>query len=562
MANKSPEELVKEIKSRFSQLKSDREKFIDRWQEAEQYVAPTVYNWNDLDAIPDVPTRYESSPCQKLKTLVAGLVGYSISPNIVWFKFSMQDNDLLRLYGVKDWLEESESYVQGEYNRSNLYSEAPRWVESAAIYGHSVMLIDEDLDRGKLRFSTMRNNEIYLDVDDYGEVDTVFREYRMTIRNAVKFFGIDALDETIQEKYQRVETWNEKINILYAVYPREERDDSIKNAQNKPYAAVYVDLDHNKLIRESGYDEMPFAVFQWDRISGLAYSNSPAISAMPDIKALNIIRSSSLKIAQTSAEPPLVVPSSIRTVNLVPRGRTYVDDPARDVIQPIKTGENYPITLQVLENYEQKMKDWFFVDFFLMLQSKQGQMTATEVMELQGEKSATLANLVVALNEGLSKIIKRSFNLLVKAGRIPPVPSSLIEEGKDASMKIEFVGPLAQAQQKYHAMGGINQALNLVNPIISIFPNAGDYIDGDALMKKAMEGQGMPQAVIREELDVEKLRKERAIAQQNAQAMQQQMQMQQELVQNADKLGKTPEQGSLINSLNSQIIGGMNSGSV
>lgn len=557
---KNPDDLVKEIKSRFQQLKTDRDKFVDRWQEAEQYVAPTVYNWTDLDTIPEVPTRYESSPCQKLKTLVAGLVGYSISPNLVWFKFSLQDQKLLNQYGVKVWLEKCEKYVQAEYNRSNLYSEAARFVEYAAIDGHAVMLIDEDMDRGKLRFSTLRNNEVYLDVDDYGEVDTVFREYLMTVRNAVKFFGLENLDANIQEKYKNVKSWNDKIHILYAVYPREEYDPDIKNAQNMPYAAVYVDLDHTKIINESGYNEMPFAVFEWDRIAGLAYSNSPAISAMPDIKALNIIRSSSLKIAQTSAEPPLVVPSYIKTVNLIPRGRTYVDDPARDVIQPIKTGENYPITLQILENYEQKIRDWFFVDFFLMLQSKQGQMTATEVMELQGEKSATLANLVVALNEALTKIIKRSFNILAKNGKLPPAPETLA--GTEASMKIDFVGPLAQAQQKYHAMGGITQALQLINPIMQLFPNAADYIEGDKLMLQAMEGQGMPQAVIREEEDVTKLRKARAEAEAQAQAQAQQQAMVQNVMQNANKLGVNPEKGSVMDSLNNQLRGGLNAGSV
>lgn len=553
---KTPEEMVTEIKSRFSQLKTDRDKFVDRWQEAEQYVAPTVYNWSDLDSIPEVPTRYESSPCQKLKTLVAGLVGYSISPNLVWFKFSLQDQQLLNMYGVKDWLEECEKYVQAEYNRSNLYSEAAKLVENAAIDGHSVILIEDDIDRGKLRFSTMRNTEIYLDVDDYGEVDTVFREYLMTVRNAVKFFGLNNLDEQIQEKYKNVQCWNEKIRILYAVYPREEYDTNIKNAQNMPYAAVYIDLDHNKLIEEKGFNEMPFAVFQWDRISGLPYSNSPAISAMPDIKALNIIRSSSLKIAQTSAEPPLVVPSYIKTVNLIPRGRTYVDDPQRDIIQPIKTGENYPITLQVLQDYEQKVKDWFFVDFFLMLQAKQGQMTATEVMELQGEKSATLANLVVALNETLNKIIKRSFNILAKNGKIPQPPETLRDT--DAAMKIDFVGPLAQAQQKFHAMGGITQALNLISPIMQLFPNSADYIEGDKLMLQAMEGQGMPQAVIREEEDVKKIREARAQAEAQAKAQAEQQAMTQQIMQNANKLGENPQKGSVMDALNSQLRGGLN----
>lgn len=552
--------LVDDLRARYEELKFERDKFIDRWQEAEQYVAPVVYNWSDLDSIPSVPTRYASSPCLNLKTLVAGLVGYSISPNIVWFKFSLQDQKALELYGVKDWLEECEKYVQAEYTRSNLYSEAAKFVEYAAVDGHAVMLIDEDIERNKLRFTTMRNNEIYLDVDDYGEIDTVYREYFMTVRNAVKFFGLENLDEAIQDKYKDMKLWNEKIKILYAVYPRQEYNEDSPDAKDMPYAAVYMDMDHNKIIRESGYREMPFSVFEWDRISGLAYSNSPAITAMSDIKALNIIKSTSLKIAQMSAEPPMVLPSSIRNVNLVPRGRTYVDNPATDTITPIKTGDNYPITLDVKRDYEQEVRNWFFVDFFLMLQQKEAQMTATEVIELQGEKAATLANLVVALNEALSKIIKRSFNLLLNAGRLPEIPQSLT--GTENAIKIEFIGPLAQAQQKYHAAGGINKALSLIGPIMQLDPTSADNIDFDKLMIRSMEGQGMPEEVIREEEDVIKRREERAKAQAQMLQQQQQQEMMQNIMSNAGQLGEKPQQGSIMDELNNQLRGGFNYGSV
>ena len=552
--------LVDDIKSRYEQLKLERNKFIDRWQEAEQYVAPVVYDWGNLDAVPSVPTRYASSPCLNLKTLVAGLTGYSISPNITWFKLSLQDQSTMDAYGVKDWLEECDKYLQAEYTRSNLYSEASKFVEYAAIDGHAAMLIDEDIERGKLRFTTMRNNEIYLDVDDYGEIDTVYREYYMTVRNAVKFFGLENLHESIQDKYKDVKLWNEKVKILYAVYPREDYDEESPDAKNMPYAAVYMDMDHSVIIQESGYNEMPFSVFEWDRISGLAYSNSPAITAMSDIKALNIIKSTSLKIAQMSAEPPMVLPSSIRNVNLVPRGRTYVDNPATDTITPIKTGDNYPITLDVKRDYEQEVRNWFFVDFFLMLQQKEAQMTATEVMELQGEKAATLANLVVALNEALTKIIKRSFNLLYQAGRLPELPEVLMEEG--ASIKIEFIGPLAQAQQKYHAAGGITQALSLIGPIIQLDPTSADFIDFSKLMTRAMEGQGMPEEVIREDDDVQKIREARAKQQQAMMQQQQQQEMMQNLMSNAGQLGTKPQQGSIMDELNNQLRGGFNAGSL
>lgn len=79
-----------------------------------------------------------------------------------------------------------------------------------------------------------------------------------------------------------------------------------------------------------------------------------------------------------------------------------------------------------------------------------------------------------------------------------------------------------------------------------------DYIDADLLMKKTLESTGMPQSVIREDRDVEELRKERAQAQ--AQAMQQQMQMQQaqSIMQNANKLNEPVQQGSVLDQMNQQ----------
>lgn len=552
---KMSEELkIKDIKSRFSQLESNRDRFISRWTEAQKFVAPTVYDWHNLDAIPEIPQRYTSAPCDYLATLVSGLVGYSISPNIVWFKLSLENHKMLTRYGVKDWLEDCEETLLAEFNRSNLYQQAARWIQDGATIGHGVMLCGEDIANDKLRFTTMKSNEIYLDQNENGEIDTVFRKYLMTVRNAVEFFGEEKLDEDIVRDFQDVSKWNNTIEVLFCVFPRRDYNPNAKDSKNKPIAAFYVDLKHNKIIDEGGYDEMPFSVFEWDQIPGLAYSDSPAIAALPDIKMLNIAKKTSTQIAQTSAEPPMRVSNSIRNISLVPRGFNYISTPD-EIIEPIRTGENYPITLEVVKDLQQDIKDWFNVDFFLMLQQQSGNKTATEVMELQGEKAAVLSNLIVNLNTALSKIISRSFNILMRNGRLPLPPETL--NAQSNSMKIDFVGPLAQAQKKYHSMGGIAQALQMAQPIMQMFPNAGDYIDADQLMKHAMEGQGMPQRVIREDDDVQKLREERAQAQAEAQAKAEQQAMLQSVMQNANKLNEVPQKGSPMDDLNSQINGSL-----
>lgn len=550
----TPEELLKDLTARFEELKNERIKFQPRWTEAQEFVDSAILDWNTLGTVPKAPNRYSSLPCNYLNVLVNGLVGYSISPNIVWFKLSLQDQTALNLYGVKDWLETCEEIMLAKFNASNLYTQAAKFISDAAVIGHGVMLIDEDIKQQRLRYTKLPANEIYLDINEYGEVDTVYRRYNMTVRNCISFFGEDKVDTKVREDYKDPKKWNNPVEIIQAVFPRQDYNPEYKDATNKPVAVFWIDNTNHKIIDESGYDDIPYAVFYWDRYPGFAYGSSPAQNAICDIKGLNIAKKTSWTIAQTSAEPPMKISEDIREVNITPRGHTYITS-ADQIIEPIRTGENYPITLEVLEGMKQDIKDWFNVDFFLMLQQKTAQMTATEVMELQGEKAATLSNLIVNLNEALLKIIQRSFEILYNAGEFPEVPVALQEAGFGGGMKVDFVGPLAQAQKKYHTMGGTAQALNIAGPIMQMFPNAADFIDGDVLMKAALEGQGMPQRVIREEDDVKKLRQERAIAQQEQQALMQQQQMAQTLMQNANKMNEPIQRGSVMDELNNQMAG-------
>jgi hypothetical protein len=187
----------------------------------------------------------------------------------------------------------------------------------------------------------------------------------------------------------------------------------------------------------------------------------------------------------------------------------------------------------------------------LQSKSKDRQMTATEVMELQGEKAAVLSDLVVSLNDPLNKIIQRSFNILLKQRKIPPLPEVLM--GSGAQMKVDFVGPLAQAQKKYHESGGIAQGLALAGGVIKIAPQAGDVVDFDRLMKVGLEGAGMPQSVIREDDDVAKIRQARAEAEARVQQQALAMEQSKNIMGNFDKLNQPVSPGSALDEINRQM---------
>lgn len=557
--DKDRKEFIDDLKTRFEHLKEERRKREGDWKEAQRFVAPSVFNWdNPREKTPQRPKRFTSRPTNYLKKMRSGISGYSVSPNIAWLKLGLENVKDLNAHGVRDWLEYVEKALYAEFNRSNLYSQQSKFIEFAATYGHAVMLIDENLADKKLRFTNMNTQEVYLDTDEYNEVDTVFRRYTMTLKNAASFFGEENLADERKLDLEDKKKWNNEIVILHAVYKRTEFRGNSESSLNMPYASVYVDEERDFLIDESGYTEFPYAVFIWDPVNGTAYGESPAIQALDDIKFLNIIDEARIEITQMSAKPAYNVPESMKgTEKVVPGGYNYYDkNRPNEILMPINTGQNYPITLDTQKEIENRVRDWFHVDFFLALMGERpSNVTATYVMELQGEKAAVLSDLVVNLNSALSKIIRRSFNLLFRQGKLPAPPDSL--EGSNADIKVDFMGPLAQAQKKFHESAGIQGGINLISAIGNISSAALDVVDFDQTLKSGLEGLGFPQIAVREDADIEKLREERARMQAQQQQQAEAMEQQKQIVGNMDKLNQPVQPGSALDMMGKQMAGGL-----
>ena len=182
-------------------------------------------------------------------------------------------------------------------------------------------------------------------------------------------------------------------------------------------------------------------------------------------------------------------------------------------------------------------------------------MTATEVMELQGEKASALSDMVVSLNGPLQKIVQRSFNLLLRQGKIPPPPDSLRESG--ARMKVDLIGPLAQAQKKYHEANGIAQGLSLAGGVAQIAgPAALDAVDFDRLIKTGLEMAGVSQNVIREDEDIAAIRQARAQAEAQARRQALALEQQKNILGNFNKLNEPLKQGTALEELDRMMAGG------
>jgi len=234
---------------------------------------------------------------------------------------------------------------------------------------------------------------------------------------------------------------------------------------------------------------------------------------MVDIVGLNQYGRTLTVAAQMAVEPPYNIPSSMEgSVRIIPNGFNFYED-HQAIISPIESRKNFPVAIDREDRKRQIIEDHFHVDFFLMLQRAERQMTATEVIEKMGEKAAVLGAMIGRfISEAMDPMIDLAFAYELRAGRAPMPPDVLvdfmIERGQEP-VNIDYMGPLAQAQKRLFRSQGILRSLEIAGPLMEAHPELGDMINWDALIVDLMEQNGMPQRLINPAEIVEAIREQR-----------------------------------------------------
>ena len=283
------------------------------------------------------------------------------------------------------------------------------------------------------------------------------------------------------------------------------------------------------VIRESGFDINPYAVWRLRKNSDEIYGYSPAADAMVSIKKDQQKAKTLLMAAQMAVEPPMNIPEHMRgNTRIEPKGHNYFER-GGDKASVINTGINYPIAIDREEKIQRIIEDKYRVDFFLVLARAEREMTATEIMERQAEKAVLLGPQIDRLEqEGLSKVFDIVSDMADRAGRLPEPPQILvdaIEEAKadgrqPASIDIQYTGPLAQAQKQLFNLRPIKNGLNELGQASVLFPRVLQKINEDRLAEAILDSTNFPQTIMNTDAEVEAIREQEAIDQAQAQAQQ------------------------------------------
>ena len=536
---------------------------------------------------------YDDTAMLACNKLVDGMTGYMCSRNQPWYgltlpgKLNFPRTSVMRSWNgkridsypqVQKWLQDTEEVTYSAFNRSNFYDVNTEFIRDGASCGTAHILVEEDIANSKIVFVVPHFRECFIAENQFKQVDTNYRIYKMTLRQLAQKFGweeMKAVEPNFEKDYQS--NMHSERDVLHAIYPREDYEPWRVDSKNKKWASNWVYCKGGKILeygsnsrpslsdpnnvisKESGYDSQPMITWRWRVNSDEVYGRGPAHDAFISIAKINQMARTNLITAQRAAEPPLVAYSDLRgAIQRGPNGITYVEanrgDMRTRMPMPLHTGvQSLPFSIEFQDRVAAVINEYFHTDVFMMMsQLARGgdtsRMVVEQIQELQGEKAAILGTRVGNLqSEAFDPLINRVYAIEAEAGRIP-MPPDILMESMHGPVQVQYLGPLAQAQTRLTTIRSIGSFLQVVGQVAQFDPSITHAVNGPQILRIARDALNAPVDIVYDEKTFSGI-----LQNLNRQAQQEQTaENVPKLAKAAASLAKAPESGSILK----QLMGG------
>lgn len=522
-------DIADELIRTFHRLRGDRGTWEQHWEEIAERVLPRQIGFVGERTPGEKRTQkvFDSKPMIALERFAAVMDSMLTPRQTKWHNLRTTDPTLNADPEVQDWfyrvndLLYSSRYVPNA-NFSGQNSE--RWISTGA-FGTGAIFIDGVFERGvfQFRYRCVNLRDLFILENHQGVIDTVYRRFKFTARQAAQRWGFDKLPEDLKKCLENPNKVHDLHEFLHVVKPRTDYMPGRIDAKGKPWASYYIHIKSKMILEEGGYNSFPYSISRYVTAPDEIYGRSPAMAALPDIKMLNEMGRTDIRAVHKLVDPPIllhddgILGGGAMTVNMKPGGLNVggVNRNGQAMMQPFNTGARVDIAEAKMEQRRASIDDAFLVTLFQIL-VETPRMTATEALIRAQEKGMLLTpTMGRQQSEALGPQIERELDLLAAARQLPPMPPALVEAGGD--YEIVYDSPMSR-MQRAEELVGVQRTMELLAPFAQIDPTVLDIFDRDKLARLTAEVSGVPTPVLRTPDELEQIRNQRA--QQEAQAMQ------------------------------------------
>lgn len=512
----------------YQDLKGKRDNWETHWEEIAERILPRQIGFvgDRTDGEKKTQKVFDSKPMIALERFAAVMDSMLTPRQSRWHNLRTTDENLNRDFAVQDWFYQVNNilYAARYSPKANFAGQnSERWISTGA-FGTGCIFTDFEAGVG-LRYRCVNLRDLFLLENHQGAIDTVYRCFKYTARQAAQRFGENNLPESIRKCLEDVKRQHDSFEFIHCVKPRTDYDPERADARGKPWASYYVAVKDRQIVSEGGYTSFPYSVSRYVTAPDEVYGRSPAMAALPDIKMLNEMSKTDIRAVHKLIDPPIllhddgILGGGAMSVNMRPGGLNIggVDRNGRPLIQPFGTGARVDIAEAKMDQRRAAIDDAFLVTLFQIL-VETPRMTATEALIRAQEKGMLLTpTMGRQQSEALGPLIERELDLLAFHRVLPPMPPALVEAGGE--YEIVYDSPMSR-MQRAEELVGVQRTMELLAPFAQIDPTVLDIFDRDELARLTAEVSGVPTPVLRSPDALRQLRAERAQQEQEAMMMQ------------------------------------------
>lgn len=498
-----------DLKKRYEACKSDRSTIQNIWDEIEKYILPYRGDFfTDQSHELQIEWRktevFDSTAVDAAQTLAASIHGALTSFVSQWFQFRWRDKRLHRITEAMQWIEEAALTCFQALQDSDFGLEVSEAYLDLVGFG-TATIIQEELTTPSgnfegLDFQSISLKHSFFEVDHHGKVLYYYKRLMWTPGQIITKFGIENVPEDIVEKYKNEASSSTKLEVVFAVYPREgvSKSNTLTRLpkDKRPFGFKYfLHRDATMLGEEGGYYEMPAYVPKWRKVNDSAWGHSPAMVQLSNIKTLNKLVELTLAALGKVVDPATIVTERglLSDLDLAAGGLTVVRN--KDDLWAYESKARFDAGDLKINDLRQTIRQAFFVDQLELKESPA--MSATEAnirYELmQRLLGPTLGRLQ---SDFLDPCLERTFKILYRAGKIKPPPEIVSEFNPD--IDIEYVGPLPKAQRTQTA-AAIDSWLTQVEQLAGVDEEVLTVPDWEEIVKGTADIKGVPAIMIKSE---------------------------------------------------------------
>lgn len=541
----SAEEAVR----RWDQLKEIRARHEGDWEDIARLIRPQrggFTNDNRKDRTLEKPL--SSEPILAQASFAAGIYSDLTNPASRWAGLQTPDKDLNAWKPMAEWNDLATRIVFNSFGPavSSFYSATHQAYGDIAAFGNAAHY--DEIDTANRRFIdvTLSIAEVVVDIDAHGRVNEVVRKFTLKPRAAVREYG----EENLPAKLVELATKGRSDDVVFYnhILPNDQFVAGSLGSRGKRFLSITACEIETSLVRQKGYQEMPFYYPRWDVDSGMTYGTGVGMIALPSARMVHQMDAATIRAAQFAADPAKLAPDRntiplegvVRPGNFVYGG---IDVRGNAMIRNMEFSPNIGLTIEEKRAKVEAVKEAY--QYAIMSLTGRTGVTREESMIMEEARLRNWApHADRVMEEYAARKVERRFRMLWRAGQIPAPP----KEAQGLPLIVHYQSAATRAMKAREGQA-IRQFIGDLGALAQMGPKMAQRIDdrsdADGLLEALHDSSpSLPASVLASRDDADQLARGRAEQQQQAQQMQMLQQgggVAKDLAQAAGAVGMGPD---------------------